>query len=209
MSPVAQHAAVRRLVLSLSIMLALSGVVLMWYAIHLRHSALSLIASAEQVRTPEDAERQIAVWRQQWGSHYSTSVEDSEQIDKVELENRVLSFLHLVPGTVLSLQVLTRDGVPRMMVLLMYTGMPPYDSGVSIQQDFSSTLSARFSVGNSPNFYVEARRESSGRPFKAIVKFATNATESERKKAFALNVNCLVRLGGCKNAEDILPTVWQ
>jgi hypothetical protein len=41
-----------------------------------------------------------------------------------------------------------------------------------------------------------------------IVEFDTRANTEQRKAALALNLNCFVRLGGCKNIIDLLPTIW-
>jgi len=41
-----------------------------------------------------------------------------------------------------------------------------------------------------------------------IVEFDTRATPQQRDAALALNLDCLARIGGCKDIIDLLPTMW-
>lgn len=48
----------------------------------------------------------------------------------------------------------------------------------------------------------------SGQLWSGLVSYDQRATAQQRNAALALNVNCLVRLGGCKDIADLLPTMW-
>jgi hypothetical protein len=39
--------------------------------------------------------------------------------------------------------------------------------------------------------------------------YAATLSDDQRKKAFAVNTKCLVRAGGCKTAEAVLPGISQ
>lgn len=45
------------------------------------------------------------------------------------------------------------------------------------------------------------------RPYAATVEFPSSLSDDQRKKAFAVNTKCLVRPGGCKTAEAIVPGI--
>jgi hypothetical protein len=47
------------------------------------------------------------------------------------------------------------------------------------------------------------------KPYDAVVEFPSSLPDQERKKAFAVNTKCLVLPGGCKNAGELLPGIWQ
>ncbi len=41
-----------------------------------------------------------------------------------------------------------------------------------------------------------------------LVEFNTAATPEQREAALSLNLGCFVRIGGCKDITDLLPTMW-
>jgi hypothetical protein len=41
-----------------------------------------------------------------------------------------------------------------------------------------------------------------------IVEFDTRASREQRHAALAINLSCFLRLGGCKDIIDLLPTMW-
>ncbi|MCI0724918.1 MAG: hypothetical protein L0338_39035, partial [Acidobacteria bacterium] len=69
---------------------------------------------------------------------------------------------------------------------------------VWVQEEFSSATSR-----------IDSERDHSGIPMKTGVILAPNTDQSTRAKAFALNANCLVKVGGCKNANEMLPAISQ
>jgi len=89
-----------------------------------------------------------------------------------------------------------RDGKLRCVTVIEATGWHPVAS-VLIQEWFDKDASNRFHVG------------SNRKPSTATVEFPSSKPEVQRRKAFAVNTDCLVKAGGCKSAEDILPGVWQ
>lgn len=87
-----------------------------------------------------------------------------------------------------------RGGKLRSVNLLMVNGPT---TGVGITEWFIADPSKRFHVD-----YHQ-------RPWGSHVEFPWNLPEPQRVKAFAFNAGCLVKPGGRKRAEDILPGVWQ
>ncbi len=178
----------------------LAAVGIVAYAEHLRSSATALINSARDIRTTADAEREITALGKQFGHQFW---QESDHLGgdhnyNAQIENVLLSRLGVVEPTNISLGVTMNDGKLRCITLVMFTGRPPRTpSGVRIQEWFNSD-----SVSN---FHVSAK----DKPWKAAIEFTSAIPDVQREKAFLLNTKCFVQLGGCKSAQDILPTVWQ
>ena len=89
-----------------------------------------------------------------------------------------------------------RDGKLRCVTVIEATGWYPTAS-VFIQKWFDEDAPNRFHVF------------SNRKPSTATVEFPSSMREVQRRKALAVNADRLVKAGGCKSAEDILPGVWQ
>jgi hypothetical protein len=93
------------------LLLCLSGIVVFTvvvgiYAIHLRNSAQTLITSAKRIRSAADADVQIAMWRRNISGQYSEYTEGNRgHVYQVQLDNRLLYWLHIVPRTVLFVSI--------------------------------------------------------------------------------------------------------
>jgi hypothetical protein len=103
---------------------------------------------------------------------------------------------HIVEPTRVTVGITMRDGALRSVTVIESTGWYPVAS-VWIQEWFDETMPNRFRVLGSR------------RPNAATVEFPASLPDDQRKKAFAVNTKRLVRLGGCKTAEAILPGISQ
>jgi hypothetical protein len=54
---------------------------------------------------------------------------------------------------------------------------------------------------------VNTQRNGSNNPLKTVIMFPAGLDKSKRMSAFALSASCFVKLGGCENAGQILPTL--
>jgi len=169
------------------------------YAIHLRRSARALIDAAAKIQTTTDAEREIAIWRQRLPRDYSESrsADGRGRAFQFQMSNYLLSKFRLVPKTGTLLQVTTSSGQLSEVLLGMYTEK----SSVWAQEEFSEKEPEQFNVS--------FQRDGSGKPIKTILMFTSNLAATKREGAFAFDANCLVRPGGCRSAEEILPTLPQ
>lgn len=173
--------------------------VLLVYAVRLRASAQALIKSASEIQSTADAQRQIATWRNRSGRKFGEegSVQRGDHSYDIRVENSLLHLLRVAPPAMVGMTVTMHDGQLRSVILAMITGREPNaTSGVWVQEWFD--------FGTSKDFRVNQK----GRPWKATVEFSSTVPEAERQRAFALNVECLVKPTGCRSAEDILPPVW-
>lgn len=189
----------RVLVTLLSAFLLLTALVAL-YGARVRASARALINSAKGIRTTADAERQIRAWR---GIPLVEVIDEKpdrfgDRNYNVRLMNAILWRLGLVPPTMVGTTITMHEGDLRSVTVVMSTGWKPNTtSGLWLQEWFGSGMSRSFHVGQSR------------RPWGATVEFSSDLPEPQRGRAFALNADCLVKLGGCTNAETLLPGVWQ
>jgi hypothetical protein len=168
------------------------------YLNHLRSSATALINSAGEIRTKADAEREITAWRTRSGKDFwgESDHPGGDHNYDAQIVNLPIAHLHIVEPTGVTVGITMRDGELRSVTVIESTGWYPVAS-VWIQEWFDETMPNRFRVlGNR-------------RPYAATVEFPSSLPDDQRKKAFAVNTKCLVRPGGCKTAEAILPGISQ
>jgi hypothetical protein len=168
------------------------------YLVHVRASAKALIDSAREIRTTADAEREIAAWKKRSGKDFwreSDNPGGDHNYDAL-IVNLAIARLRLVEPTGVLVDITMRDGKLRCVTVMESVGW--YGVAlVQIQEWFDEDMPNRFRVSRNR------------RPSAASVEFPSSLPDDQRIKAFAVNANCLVRPGGCKNADDILPGVWE
>jgi len=170
------------------------------YAALVCTSARALINSASGIRSSADAEREIASWRKCLGCSFweNAATKDGDQTYDIHVDNAALTRLGIVRHTMLGVTIALRDHELRYVTAVMFAGKNPSPTaGVWIQEWFSRSGANDLRVG------------AKDRPWKATVEFPSAIPDAEREEAFALNAGCLVRLGGCRSAEDILPPIWR
>ena len=177
---------------------ALLGLGIATYLTRVHASATALINSAREIRTKADAEREIAAWRKRSGKDFW---EESDHLGgdhnyDAQIVNLAIARLRLVQPTGVTVSVTMRDGKLHCVTVIESTGWYPVAS-VWIQEWFDEDMPNRFQVSRNR------------RPSVATVEFPSSLPDDQRTKAFAVNTKCLVKPGGCKTAEDILPGVWQ
>jgi len=170
------------------------------YTVHIHGSALALTASAANIRSTGDAVEEIANWRKREGQLFwrESDQPGGDHNYDAQIENLSLSRFRIVEPTEVTLGITMRGGELRSVTLVMTTGRKPsVSSSVWVQEWFDA--------GGPALIHVNEK----GKPWKATVDLTSAVPDSQRRKALALNTKCLVRMGGCRSAEEILPGVWQ
>lgn len=169
------------------------------YVSRLRESARSLIQSAYELTPNSDTNRLAQQWENQFGKHfYSTSSpQNNSRTYQVVLTNKFAHVLRLVPFTFLTVALTTADSAPKVLVVSMYVDDK---SVVWVQEDFSV---------QSPVFRVQTQSDRLMAPSKTTVDLSSTASEADRKSAFGLNIDCMVKIGGCNGPQQLLPTIRQ
>ena len=168
------------------------------YLSHIRSMATELIASAREIRTTEDAEREIAAWKVRAGNDFWTESDHpgGDHNYDASIVNLPIARLRVVQPTGVTVGLTMRGQKLRSVTVVQSTGWYPVAS-VWIHEWFDETL---------PN---HLRVLGHRKPYVAVVEFPSSLPEHERQKAFQMNTNCLVLPSGCKNAGELLPGIWQ
>ena len=168
------------------------------YLAHIRATAVVLIESARDIRSTEDAQRQIAAWRKREGEQFwqENDHPGGQHSYDGQIENLLISRLHILEPTVVTVGVTMQSGQLQNVAVIIQSVRYPTAS-VWVQEWFDSGPANRFHV---------VRKD---RPRAAVVEFSASMPDAQREKAFALNTKCFVRPRGCGSAEDILPGIWQ
>jgi len=168
------------------------------YLAHVHALPSALITSAREIRTKVDAEREIAAWRKRSGKEFwmeSDSPGGDHNYD-AQVANLPIARLHIVKPTGVTVGVTMRDGELRSVTVIESVGWYP-EASVWIQEWFGEKM---------PNHFHMSGK---GRPYATTVEFPSSLPEEQRKRALAVDTGCLVRPGGCKTAEAILPGISQ
>jgi len=120
---------------------------------------------------------------------------------EVDLSNKAVAAFHIVPYTEMNIWFTVFEGSLQVAMLEYRTALKrPSSPVVHVQQGMCSHgCGGRFDV----NPHGTTRQMWNG-----IVEFDTRASPEQRHAALAINLSCFVRLGGCKDIIDLLPTMW-
>ena len=168
------------------------------YLERLHALASALVASAQEIRTKTDADREITAWRKRFGKDFweESDHPGGDHNYDAQIVNLSLARLHVVQPTELTVGITMRDGQLRSVAVIESTGWYPVAS-VWVQEWFDDKIPKRVRV-------LGHRR-----PYAAWVEFPASLPEDQRKKAFAINTKCLVSPRICKTEDEILPGISQ
>jgi hypothetical protein len=168
------------------------------YLAHIRGTAAALIESARDIRSTEDAQRQIAAWRKRQGEQFwqENDHPGGQHSYDGQIENLLISRLPIFEPTVVTVGITMQNGKLQNLAVILQSVRYPTAS-VWVQEWFDSDVDNRV--------HVRMKYQ----PLAAIVEFSASIPEAKREKTFALNTKCFIRPRGCGSAEDILPGIWQ
>jgi len=193
----------KRVVLAVVIALIVLGAFLGISVYRLRRQATTLLNEFRELGTSTDPTASFARLKQKYTSQIRRLELCAPKECQYEMtfSNKALSRLRVVPYTEMNLIFIELDGALRSVMLDYRAALTSRESPtVHIEQgSFAKGCGTRFDV--SP--HGTSRQMWSG-----LVVYDQRATPQQRDAALALNVNCLVRLGGCKDIADLLPTMW-
>jgi hypothetical protein len=100
--------------------------------------------------------------------------------------------MHFVEPSKIIARVTIRNG--ELLSVSMFVNTPR--APVAVQEWFETDMQNRFHLSYIKGTVPEAR-----------VQFAATLPDAKRRKGFAIRTTCLVQLGGCKRAGDVLPVI--
>jgi hypothetical protein len=120
---------------------------------------------------------------------------------EMTFSNKMLAPLRVIPFTEMNLVFREYDGRIRSAMLDYRAALIDRKSPtVHIEQGL-------FPKGRGTRFDVSPHGTTGDR-WSGLVSYDQRATSEQRDSALALNVNCLVKPGGCTDIADLLPTMW-
>ena len=120
---------------------------------------------------------------------------------EMSLSNRNISELRVVPYTEMNFWFTVDEGSLQWALLEYRTALRgPHSPVVHVQEGMCAHgCGVRFDLNP---------HGSTQEMWNGIVEFDTRATPQQRDAALALNLDCLARIGGCKDIIDLLPKMW-
>jgi hypothetical protein len=201
----------RRLVGRLMIALAAIGsllfAALVGSAAYTHHKARMLIEDLRRLDTVSNPTALLASLTQK---HLDQSTGEECQSDVCQygflISNRALSRFHLVPLTEMRTTVtLYRNSLVAVSVDYTSAVFKENSPIVGVQEDFCGD---RTDI-KCDHFGIDPHGRNVTQTWKGSVEFGQLATIEQKQKAWALNLDCLTAIHGCKNISRLLPTIWK
>jgi hypothetical protein len=121
---------------------------------------------------------------------------------EVELSNKVIADLHLVPYTEIKSYFWVMDGV-------VVGNMVDYTTVVKHQYSVVSHVQIDYCEKPCTRFYLHPWSTSAALDTNGLVEVGSASSVRSKQIAMGLNTSCMAKLGGCSNVAELLPTVWQ
>ncbi|MBZ5599062.1 MAG: hypothetical protein LAN83_12155 [Acidobacteriia bacterium] len=182
------------IVLSLAVTAALYG----WYS---HKEARALIRDVSDLSHAQDRAAIFSRLRHKYGNRMNPGTSCTREwcYYVISINNRALAFLRLIPYTELKAYIQLHEDDPSGASLEYRTALAQGISPVVLIQD-------DFEGGTEP--YVNPHDSDGEAVTNGLVVINATTPEAIRKRAFALNIDCLTRLGGCRDGRDLLPGIW-
>lgn len=120
-------------------------------------------------------------------------------------ENRLLHKLRLAPLCGITAYVNFRNGIASEVQVLVE--IDDRDIGTAKEPGTGATVHWSVQARSCPQHYCTSLKEKWGHTW-AIVELDSAVSKTDLDRAFAINTNCLLRIGGCKKGEAILPQIF-
>jgi hypothetical protein len=118
------------------------------------------------------------------------------------IDNHSLSRLHLAKPTIFSASLGIQNGRLATRSVGLTTGGEESSASVFV----SETMVQPFP--DWPAFHVARHRGWQDRPWRTVVHLTPMASPEQRYSAYSVNVSCLSRLLGCRDARELAPALW-
>ena len=188
-----------------TILLCLAGATLLSaigaeiYAYRVRARAQELVKSALRIRSTADAKDEVQDMRKRFGNSFR---EESDHLGgdynyDAQVHDLSIARFLIVALTVLNRGVAIRNGQLHYVVVAMASGQRGFAPSAHVQEWFGPAQPSHMHASEMD------------RPRSATVAFTPAVADAVRQKAFGSPTACFTKTRGCRNAEELLPNVWQ
>jgi hypothetical protein len=168
-----------------------------------RTDATARLNEFRELGTSKNPTASFASLRRKYGSKLRTIEGCTQQLCQYEmsLSNESISTFHVAPYTEMNVWFTVYEGSLQWAMLEYRTALRgPNSPVVRVHEGMCAHgCGVRFDVN--PHGTTQQM-------WNGLVSFDTRATTQQRNAALAVNLECLARIGGCKDIIDLLPTVW-
>jgi hypothetical protein len=184
------------------ITIALCSGIVYWRTLHNKHSAEAALSDARMlivgVSAFADAQR-LSDQYDRYLKHSPQSCNQNQCDLFFSFDNKWLNATKLAPGTLFTISIAVKDDKVRCVALLMSN-----DRGGKVYvEQFPS--GARISA-----YQIEGKIQTVP-PWHSdliAVRFTPDASSVQKDSALGLNLDCLAKLRGCRDAEEMLPKAY-
>lgn len=153
-----------------------------------------------QLRSSTDADVRRVV--EQYGGRVESKVcTSTECMYLFDFDNAWLRTLHLAPSVRLTSTLGVSGGVLVFRRVFITSGRGPAPFGAFVDETISSP------DGVPQSFHVSPQAEATGLRWRIHVTLTPEASAEQRRIAYGVNVGCLRCLGGCDDAQELLPSI--
>jgi hypothetical protein len=193
--------------------LVLVSVLSIWIEERLnRLRARDLVAAMQTVRVGASSLPEVESLARQFGGVARQPCDASLcNVDFGPIRNSLLAKLHLAPATRLGSRITVQDGTVSYMTVGYDVTSPARTIASADVFVFPIIEERAFPAGGAP-FEVNVRWGASGsskpdKRWKIGVRMTPAAPQELQRAAFAFDLSCLTRLGGCTSGDELLPGI--
>jgi hypothetical protein len=196
----------RTLILSLSALLVV-GLIVGYIALTAPKRRIDRFLT--EVANVEIGATKLQDWREQLraaglqGASFSCEGENCTISEQAQI--KALSTLRLAPLSGVAASVNFKEGIAS--EIYVWLEIDDHDIAGAMEPGTGATIRLSMQSQSCPQHYCTYVRERWGHPW-GVVVMDSAASRKERTRAFAINTDCLTRIGGCKKIETILPQVF-
>jgi len=172
-----------------------------------RQTAYYFLSEASAL-TLGSSQAQVLQLVRQYGGRSESAECDLDACSYVfSFDNRWLHRLRLAPYTRLTCSLGTGRGILVSRRTALVSGDTPGAFGAFVDERYSGEIASMEPDSKSFLLNREAAGKNSEVRWRVHIRLTPLATQAQRRMAYDLNVGCLSRIGGCEDAQRLLPSV--
>jgi hypothetical protein len=171
------------------------------------HQARTVIGEISDFDKASDPAAAAISFMQEHQNHFATKVCDRDFCQyQFVFTNRLLSTLHLTTRSEIEVLVSVYHERLESVAVDFTSGVFKKDSPVvHVQEDFCRD---RMDIG-CDHFAINPHGRDATPTWNGDVQFGQLATEAQKRAAWALNINCIEALHGCRDISELNPAIWK
>jgi hypothetical protein len=175
--------------------------------LYVRHQATTLISELASLDSVSDPSGVALALVDKYSNHRVDKICESDLCQYQFLfTNDALSRLHLAPRAEIRAYMTLRHSALAIIVVDYTSSVFKANSPiVGIQEDLCK-------VGGTPPcdyFFLNPHGLNVAETWNGSVTFGQMATAVQKQTSWAMNPNCFIAWGGCKNISELLPQIWK